>query len=85
MDKSLTNESINREESALEENVNNCGGPSRIFLPNVLAGWPWPRRINPNYGVLKKEADAWITSFQAFNPRAQDAFNRCNFSKSFPS
>ncbi|KAI9457169.1 terpenoid synthase [Boletus coccyginus] len=50
-----------------------------IFIPNVLARWPWPRRINPNYAVVKKEADAWIMNFQAFSPSAQDAFNRCDF------
>jgi hypothetical protein len=83
---SVTNESIAREESALEKNVNRYGGrPTRIFIPNVLARWPWPRRINTNYAVIKKEADAWIMSFQAFSPKAQDAFNRCEFGKSFPS
>ena len=82
--KSITDEPIVREESALETNVNKCSRPIRIFIPNVLARWPWPRRINPHYSVLKKEADAWITSFQAFSPRAQDAFNRCEFSKRLP-
>jgi hypothetical protein len=83
--KSITNESLVREESALEKNDNRYGGPTRIFIPNVLARWPWPRRINPNYAVVKKEADAWLMSFQAFSPKAQDAFNRCDFSKCFPS
>ena len=85
MHKSFTNGSINREESTLEENDNKCGRSTRIFIPNVLARWPWSRRINPNYAVLKKEAGAWITSFQAFSSKGQDAFNRCEFGKSFPS
>ncbi|KAG9318942.1 terpenoid synthase [Chiua virens] len=53
--------------------------PTRVFVPNVLARWPWPRRINPNYAVLKKEADAWVASFQAFSPKAQHAYDRCDF------
>ena len=78
--KTVTNESIAREESAFETNVNKGSRPTRIFLPNVLARWPWSRRMNPNFAVVKKEADAWITNFQAFSPKAQDAFNRCDFS-----
>ncbi|KAF8546266.1 terpenoid synthase [Imleria badia] len=77
--KSITNEPVVREELVSEKNINRYGGPTRIFIPNVLVRWPWPRRINPHYAVVKKEADAWITSFQAFSPKAQDAFNRCDF------
>ena len=84
--KSTTNNSLVREGLAPEKkNDNRYGGPARIFIPNVFARWPWPSRINPNYAVVKKEADAWMTSFQAFRPEAQDAFNRCDFSKCFPS
>ena len=67
-------------ESSLEKSADSRGRPTRVFLPNVLARWPWPRRINPKYAVLKQEADTWITSFRAFSPKAQDAFNRCDFS-----
>lgn len=73
------------EKSAPKNNVDRCGRPTRIFIPNVLARWPWPRRINPNYAVVKKEAAAWMTSFRAFSPKAQDAFDRCDFSGYFPS
>ena len=82
--KGITNESIVREETTLEKNVNRCSGPTRIFIPNVLARWPWPRRINPHYAVVKKEADAWWAGFQVFSPKAQDAFDRCNFGKRLP-
>jgi hypothetical protein len=81
----VTNESIVREGSTLEKKDHRYGRPTRIFIPNVLARWPWPRRINPNYAVVKKEADAWLTSFQAFSPKAQDAFDRCNFGRCIPS
>jgi hypothetical protein len=79
--KSVTNESIAWEESALETNSTKGSKSTRIFIPNVLARWPWPRRINPNYAVVKKESDAWMASFQAYSPKAQDASNRCDFSK----
>ena len=80
----VTNELIVREESALEKNVSKRSRPIRIFIPKVLARWPWPRQINPHYAVVKKEADAWLTSFQPFSPKAQDAFDRCDFSKCSP-
>ncbi|KAF8549865.1 hypothetical protein OG21DRAFT_535676 [Imleria badia] len=81
---SITNKLLVWEESALEKNVNKYGKPTRSFIPNIFAKWPWPREINPNYAAVKKEADAWITSFQAFSPKAQDAFNRLNCSRCFP-
>ncbi|KAF8545687.1 terpenoid synthase, partial [Imleria badia] len=77
--KSVTNESLVRKESTLEKKVNKCGGPSRIFIAKMLLSWPWPRRVNPHYAVVKSEADTWMTSFQVFGPRAQDAYNRCDF------
>ncbi|KAG6374634.1 isoprenoid synthase domain-containing protein [Boletus reticuloceps] len=81
--KGITSESILREEMLLRQSVNKSETPTRIFIPNVFARWPWPRRINPNYAVVKEEADAWMTSFKAFSPKAQDVYNRCDSSKSF--
>lgn len=78
---STINDPILRGKHPLEKSVNRGGGPVRIFIPNVLVRWPWSRKINPNYAVVKKEAGAWIASFQAFNPKAQDAFNLCDFSQ----
>ena len=83
--KSIINASPVLEESAARKNDNTYSRPTRMFIPNVLASWPWPRQINPNYAVIKKDADAWITSFQAFDPKAQDAYNRCDFSNCFSS
>ncbi|KAK0670689.1 isoprenoid synthase domain-containing protein [Cercophora samala] len=51
-----------------------------IHLPDTLRNWPWKRTINPHYEDCKRESEAWIESFQAFSPKAQQAFNRCNFS-----
>ncbi|THH26436.1 hypothetical protein EUX98_g7752 [Antrodiella citrinella] len=48
-------------------------------LPDTLAAWPWPRRINPHYAEVKQDSAAWLESFQAFGPRAQKAFNVCDF------
>ena len=81
---SITNKSIVREELTLEKNEDKSSRLTRIFIPNVLvsARWPWPRRINPNYAVVKKESDAWMASFQAYSPKAQDAVHRCDYSKS---
>ena len=50
-------------------------------LPDPLAQWPWPRRLNATYKTAKAESVAWIASYNAFSPRAQKAFEKCDFSK----
>ncbi|KAI3395183.1 hypothetical protein diail_1677 [Diaporthe ilicicola] len=55
-------------------------GTGRVLkLPNTLASWPWPRFINPHYEECKGESSGWAESFRAFGPKAQAAFNRCDF------
>lgn len=58
--------------------------PPRIFIPDLLARWPSPRRINPHYATVGKDSAAWATTFRVFSPKAQRAFERCDFSNSFP-
>ncbi|KAF8433262.1 isoprenoid synthase domain-containing protein [Boletus edulis BED1] len=77
---SSSNEPVAHQGSILDKNTNKHGRPTRrVFIPNVLGRWPWPHRINPNYAAVRKEADAWVTNFHAFSPKAQDAYNRCDF------
>ncbi|EPQ53470.1 terpenoid synthase [Gloeophyllum trabeum ATCC 11539] len=54
--------------------------PEGFRLPNGLADWPWSRRLNPHYEIVKAESDAWIESFNALNDRARRAFKKCDFS-----
>ncbi|KAJ3777410.1 terpenoid synthase [Lentinula raphanica] len=55
-------------------------GVSQLFvLPDTLRSWPWNRKLNPNYEKVKAESKAWLESFHAFPPKAQNAFNRCDF------
>nr|QJQ03973.1 Pro1 [Armillaria gallica] len=51
----------------------------RIFLPDTLANWQWPRHLNPHYAEVKKASAAWAKSFRAFQTKAQEAFDRCDF------
>ncbi|KAF5365843.1 hypothetical protein D9757_012802 [Collybiopsis confluens] len=52
-----------------------------ITIPGTLATWKWPRwHCNPHYAECRAESQAWFESFKAFSPKAQDAWNRCNFS-----
>ncbi|KAF8915999.1 terpenoid synthase [Mucidula mucida] len=53
--------------------------PSYYTLPDTLRNWPWQRRDNPWLAEVKRESSAWAESFQAFSPRAQNAFNMCDF------
>ncbi|KAF7349057.1 Terpene cyclase [Mycena venus] len=58
--------------------------PETTFtIPDTLRSWPWPRHINPYYAVCKKESSAWCEGFNAFDAKAQKAFNLCDFSGSF--
>lgn len=50
-------------------------------LPDTLSNWPWPRQVNAHYTEVKAESSAWLESFHAFGPKAQKAFNKCDFSK----
>ncbi|KAJ7831641.1 terpenoid synthase [Mycena leptocephala] len=50
-----------------------------LVIPDTLRSWPWPRLINPYYEVCKKESSAWCEGFNAFDARAQKAFNLCDF------
>ncbi|KAI5995364.1 terpenoid synthase [Pisolithus marmoratus] len=50
-----------------------------FYLPNTMANWPWPRRINPFFEEVKAEADEWFRSFGALSPKSLKAFEKCDF------
>ena len=55
--------------------------PVQYTLPDLLANWPWPERINPYYEEVKEETSAWIQSLNAFDAKARKAFDKCDFSR----
>ncbi|KAH6658525.1 terpenoid synthase [Truncatella angustata] len=50
-----------------------------IYLPDLEAGWLWPRRLNIHTPDIRQECLDWAASFGAFTPRAQKAFDKCDF------
>jgi hypothetical protein len=54
----------------------------QLLFPDTLCNWPWLRHLNPHFEVCKDESAAWLETFNAFSPKAQKAFNRCDFSES---
>ncbi|KIK17354.1 hypothetical protein PISMIDRAFT_111694 [Pisolithus microcarpus 441] len=52
-----------------------------FYLPNTMANWPWPRRINPFFEQVKVEADEWFRSFNALSPKSLKAFEKCDFAE----
>jgi len=48
-------------------------------LPDTLAQWPYPATLNLHHWEIKAASDAWLASFNAFDPKAQNAFIRCDF------
>ncbi|KAG1873120.1 terpenoid synthase [Suillus subluteus] len=59
---------------------NGCDQPlKKIFIPDLLARWPFPRRLNQHYSKVSAESCAWLEGFKAFSPKAQQAFNCGNF------
>ncbi|KAI9449082.1 isoprenoid synthase domain-containing protein [Lactarius psammicola] len=53
---------------------------SQFSLPDPLAQWPWPRKLNQYYAEVKPESDKWIQSFEALDTKSQRSFDLCNFS-----
>ncbi|KAJ7637775.1 terpenoid synthase [Mycena rosella] len=53
--------------------------PIQLLFPDTLCNWPWPRHLNPHFELAKDESAAWLETFNAFSPKAQKAFNRCDF------
>ncbi|KAI0036496.1 terpenoid synthase [Vararia minispora EC-137] len=53
--------------------------PERYHIPNCLTSWKWPRRLNLHYHEVKAVSSAWARSFGAFSPRAQHAYDCCDF------
>ncbi|KAK7448143.1 hypothetical protein VKT23_013902 [Stygiomarasmius scandens] len=47
-------------------------------LPDLLDNWPFDHNPNPNDDIVQQSAK-WTESYDAFDAKAQDAFNRCNF------
>ncbi|KAJ6507080.1 terpenoid synthase [Mycena sanguinolenta] len=52
---------------------------TKFVLPSTMADWPWQRRINPHFKTVKAESEAWFRTFNAFSPKAQRAFEQCDF------
>ncbi|KAI0820289.1 terpenoid synthase [Trametes gibbosa] len=48
-----------------------------LGLPDTLARWPWPRRINPCDDEASAESKAWFKSFRTITPAKQATFDRC--------
>ena len=69
---------------AAEASVDTSGDDKHLkkyFIPNVVATWPWPRRLNQHHVEVIAESAAWIASFKAFNPKTQESFDRCRYGK----
>jgi len=52
----------------------------QFSLPDPLAQWPWPRKLNQHYAEVKPESDKWIHSFESLDSKSQRSFDLCNFS-----
>jgi len=50
-----------------------------ITLPDLSAGWPWERTINPHFESAAAASLEWLESYHVLEPKAQAAFNRCKF------
>ncbi|KAJ7621510.1 terpenoid synthase [Mycena polygramma] len=49
-----------------------------IRLPDILANWPWPRALNPNYADCRLESQEWSSKFRVFSTAQQRAFDLCD-------
>ncbi|KAH9970573.1 terpenoid synthase [Lactifluus volemus] len=51
----------------------------QFSLPDPVALWPWPRKLNRHYQQVKPESDSWIRGFEALDAKSQRSFDLCNF------
>lgn len=54
--------------------------PAYYMLPDTLRIWPWKNIISPYYRQCQAESVEWLEGFKPFSPKAQVAFNKCDFS-----
>ena len=54
---------------------------THIYLPDILAAWPWPRKINPHHREATAEANAWFKSLNPLTPESQYAFDKGDFGR----
>ncbi len=52
-----------------------------LYLPDTMAKWPWPRKINPYYEEVAAESNAWLRCFTLFTPESQYAYETCDFGR----
>ncbi|KAG6330338.1 hypothetical protein ID866_8752 [Astraeus odoratus] len=52
-----------------------------FYLPNTMANWPWPRKMNPYFEEVKAEANEWFRAFNALTPQSLKAFEKCDFAR----
>nr|VWP01242.1 N/A [Ganoderma boninense] len=50
-----------------------------LQVPDLLADWPWQRKVNPLCEEVSEEGNLWFRSFVPFNPKSQHAFERGMF------
>ncbi|KAK4445273.1 terpenoid synthase [Podospora aff. communis PSN243] len=52
-----------------------------VTVPDFLRDWPWKRSLNKHYEEAKAASLEWFQGFRAFDPKSEDAFNRCDFAR----
>ena len=57
----------------------NMSSPSQLRLPDLLAQWPWPRKLNQHYQEAKTESDKWLRGFEVLDAKSQRSFDLCDF------
>ncbi|KAI0273275.1 terpenoid synthase [Russula aff. rugulosa BPL654] len=48
-------------------------------LPDLVAQWPWPRKLNQHYQEAKSESGKWLRDFEALDTKSQRSFDFCDF------
>ena len=50
---------------------------TQIQIPDLLARWPWSRKMSPLQDAVTPESRAWLRALQPFsNPKSQQAFEK---------
>jgi len=50
-----------------------------FLLPDILAAWPYMKRLHPDYDTVNVESTNWVIGYNLFSEKAQKSFNKSRF------
>ena len=69
---------INNTLNSIPQHQTNMSSLPQFRLPDLLAQWPWPRKLNQHYQEVKTESEEWLRGFEVLDAKSQRSFDFCD-------